>query len=129
MARAGSKGGAGGAQKKSAVLGTMLPVILDSPNVRAWLMAWRSMARFTAWRTRRSCQGDFGSHWSAKDTQWMDGYVGFSAAPGVRRTSSASSPIMEKARSTSPRLSATSRVAGSGITRRTRRLTAGGLRQ
>jgi hypothetical protein len=45
------------------------------------------------------------------------------------RTSSPSSPIIEKAMSASPRLSAASRVAGSGIVRSTSRFTLGLLRQ
>ena len=40
----------------------MLPVMRESPPVRAWSIACRSIAWFAASRTRRSCQGDFGSH-------------------------------------------------------------------
>src|SRR5213596_1382303 len=42
----------------------MLPVILENPRVTAWLIAWRSTAWFAARRTRRSCHGELGSHWS-----------------------------------------------------------------
>jgi hypothetical protein len=40
----------------------MLNVIRESPDVLAWSIARRSIARFAASRTRRSCHGDFGSH-------------------------------------------------------------------
>src|SRR6266545_314319 len=108
----------------------MLWVSLEWPSVMAWLMALRSMAWFAARRTRRSCQGDFGSHWSSGVTHcgaWMT--VGFSVSPGVRSTSSASSPRMEYTMSTSARLREASRVASSGITLKTSRLTDGALRQ
>jgi hypothetical protein len=36
----------------------------ECPSVSAWLIACRSIARLAARRTRRSCHGDFGSHWS-----------------------------------------------------------------
>ena len=49
--------------------GTKEPVGLPSPSISAWLIALRSMARLAAWRTRRSCHGDFGSHWSRKSSQ------------------------------------------------------------
>jgi len=107
----------------------MLPVMRESPPVLAWSIAGRSIAWFAASRTRRSCHGDFGSHWSGNESQCVDGYTGFRVNPGVRRSSSASSPTMEKATSASPRLSATRRVDGSGMTRNTRRLIAGALRQ
>src|SRR5215831_12181161 len=79
---------------------------------------------------RRSCHGDFGSHWSGKLTQnvaWPT--LGLRVSPGLRRSSSASAPRIAYATSTSPRLSAASRVASSGIDLRTRRLTFGTLRQ
>ena len=34
----------------------------ENPRFSAWFTAWRSTAWFAASRTRRSCQGDFGSH-------------------------------------------------------------------
>src|SRR5216683_2972064 len=68
LSRAGSYCGEGGAQKKSKVLGMMEFVSNECPRVSAWLIDGRSMARLTARRIRRSCQGDFGSHWSTKAT-------------------------------------------------------------
>ena len=71
----------------------MLPVILENPRLSAWLIAGRSTARVAARRTRRSCHGEPGSHWSAKSTQCvLVNGVGRSVSPGVRRTSPASSP-------------------------------------
>ena len=46
--------------------GMMLPVIREWPSVSASLMVLRSIARLAAKRTRWSCHGDFGSHWSGK---------------------------------------------------------------
>ena len=82
----------------------------------AWLMALRSMARLAARRTRLSYQGDFGSHWSSMLIHcgaWMT--VGFRVSPGVRSSSSASSPRIEYTTSTSPRFNAASRVVSSVI--------------
>src|SRR5215471_15334141 len=93
-------------------------------------MELQSMARLAARRTRGSCQGDIGSHWSAKYTQnvpWTA--TGFTVNPGVRLTASAASPRIEYAMSTSPLLSAATRVASSGITFMTSRFTRGALRQ
>ena len=42
---------------------------LGAAEVSAWLMLSRSIARLAARRTRSSCHGDFGSHWSAKYSQ------------------------------------------------------------
>ncbi len=108
----------------------MLCVRRECPSVTAWLMVLRSTARFAASRTRRSCQGDFGSHWSSMLIHcgaWMT--TGFRARPGVRWSSSASSPRIEYTMSISPRLSAASRVDSSGMTLNTSRFTAGLLRQ
>ena len=108
----------------------MLPLTLEKPSVSAWLMAWRSMAWLTARRRRRSCQGDFGSHWSAKYTQNGDRIsVGLSVRPLVRCSSSARAPRTEYTTSTSPRLRAARRDDSSGITRKTSRFTLGALRQ
>src|SRR2546425_872986 len=102
----------------------MLYVSLEWPSVIAWLMALRSIARLAARRTRRSCQGDFGSHWSSMLTHcgaWIT--VAFSVSPGVRCISSASSPRIEYTMSTSPRFNAASRVASSEMTLKTSRFT------
>ena len=66
--------------------GMMLPVGLEWPSVSAWLMAFLSKASAAARRTRRSCQGDFGSHWSGpKSSHWVaEMTVGTSLRPGVR---------------------------------------------
>jgi hypothetical protein len=85
LARAALNTGGGGGQKKSKVLGMMLPLIRECPRVRAWLMEGRSMARLVARRSRRSCQGDLLSHWSGKYTQnvpWIT--AGLRVRPGVR---------------------------------------------
>jgi len=74
----------------------MLKVSAECPSVMAWLIAFRSMAWLAATRTRRSCHGDFGSHWSSKLTHcgaWIT--AGLSVSPGVRWSSSASSPRIE----------------------------------
>ena len=74
--------------------GTMLPVSPEKPSDSASLIAFRSMARLAARRTRWSCQGDFGSHWSTKsrkNTVFVRTAV--SLSPGVRRTSSAIGPF------------------------------------
>ncbi len=64
------------------------------------------MARLAASRTRRSAHGDFGSHCSVKVSHSVKvGWVALSVSPGVRRSSSASGPRIEKAMSASPRLS------------------------
>ncbi len=47
----------------------------EKPSVSAWLSACRSMAWLAAWRTRRSCQGDFGSHWSGRSSQKTAGDI------------------------------------------------------
>ncbi len=63
------------------------------------------------------------THWGA----WIT--VGFSESPGVRCSSSASSPRIEYTTSTSPRFNAARRVASSEMTLKTSRFTLGGLRQ
>ena len=55
--------------------------------------------------------------------------VGFSVSPGVRCSSSASSPRIEYTMSISPRLRAASRVDSSAMTLKTSRFTLGVLRQ
>src|SRR5215470_12088533 len=93
-------------------------------------MPGRSIARLAARRTRRSCHGDLGSHWSGNTSQVVNvKWVGARLRPGVRFSSSARGPVIEYATSTSPRLRAASRVDSSGITRNTRVLMLGGLRQ
>ena len=93
-------------------------------------MALRSIARLAASRTRRSCQGDFGSHWSSMLTHWGAWITaGFSVSPGVRCSSSASSPRIEYTTSISPRFKAASRVDSSEMTLKTSRFTLGVLRQ
>ena len=107
------------------------PVIFEWPRVSAWLMAFLSKASAAARRTRRSCQGDFGSHWGMpKLSHWEPAItVGISLSPGVRFTSSPSGPRREYATSTSPRLSIARRVRSSVTVFHTIRLTAGVLRQ
>src|SRR5262249_360353 len=46
--------------------GTMLPVMPAKPSCSASFSVLRSIAWLAAKRTRRSCQGDFGSHCSVK---------------------------------------------------------------
>ena len=55
--------------------------------------------------------------------------VGLRLSPGVRLSSSANSPRIEYTMSTSPRLSAASRVDSSVITLKMRRFTLGTFRQ
>ena len=109
----------------------MAPVIFEWPSVSAWLIAFLSNASAAASRTRRSCQGDFGSHCVGPKSNHCvpETTVAASLRPGVRFTSSASGPRSEYAMSTSPRLSIASRVASSGTTFHTRRFTAGVFRQ
>ncbi len=74
--------------------GTMLPVSREKPSVSAWFTACRSMARLAAWRTRRSCQGDFGSHCSGSSSQNAPESSGaFRVKPGVLRMASAVGPV------------------------------------
>ena len=108
----------------------MLYVSFEWPSVIAWLMDLRSMARLAARRTRLSYQGDLESHWSSMLTHcgaWMT--VGFSVSPGVRCSSSASSPRIEYTMSISPRFNAARRVDSSETTLKTSRFTLGTLRQ
>ena len=49
--------------------GMMMLVGGQNPRHDTSLTAGRSMARIAAWRTRLSCQTDFGSHWSANSIQ------------------------------------------------------------
>jgi hypothetical protein len=67
----GSSGGGSTLSAKSNSGGTNEPVGLPKPSISAWLIALRSMRRLAAWRTRRSCHGDFASHWSRKSSQYM----------------------------------------------------------
>src|SRR5262245_35800651 len=130
LAPARSYRGGGGAQKKAKVLGMIEFVSNECPSVSAWLIACRSIARLAARRTRRSCHGDFGSHWSTKATHCITlDTTGLSVSPGVRRRSSPSDAVIQYVTSISPFLSAAYRVVGSGMTRRTRRFTLGVLRQ
>ena len=87
------------------------------------------MARLAASRTRRSAQGDLGSHWSGKSSQKMPSSGATMRNPGVRRTSSPVAPLSRKAMSTSPLLSAAARVVSSGRLRNTSRLIEGVFRQ
>src|SRR5262245_4595197 len=120
----------GGCQKNSKCEGIRLYVMRENPSVSAWLIACRSMAWFAASRTRRSCQGDFESHWSRKFTQYeLFASDGLSVSPGVRRSSSPSEAVIQYVMSISPRLSAAKRVDGSGIVLKTSRFTCGGFRQ
>src|SRR5215510_1969035 len=108
----------------------MLAVIRDNPSVSASLSPCRSIARFAASRTRASAHGDFASHCSAKYSHSVTGAAtAFNVRPGVRRTSSASTPRNVKATSASPRFSMASRVDESGTARKTSVLTLGVLRQ
>jgi hypothetical protein len=108
----------------------MLPLGRATPRYSAWLMLWRSMAWLAASRTRRSCQGDFGSHWSGRSSQNTESSrTESSRNPAVLFTASASGPRKLNAISTSPDFSAAKRVASSGIDLRTRRFTDGVLRQ
>ena len=50
--------------------GTNEPVGRPRPSISTSLMPFRSMARLAASRTRRSFQGDFGSHMSRKSSQY-----------------------------------------------------------
>src|SRR6266540_1360072 len=111
--------------------GMIAPVGLEWPRVSAWLIAFLSKASAAASRTRRSCQGDFGSHISGpKLSHWLPAItVGTSLSPAVRFTSSPSGPRSEYATSTSPRLSMASLVRSSETTFHTSRLTVGVLRQ
>ena len=99
------------------------------PSDSASLIACRSMARLAARRTRRSCQGDFGSHCSGKSSQKtpLAARRAASVRPGVRRTSSAIGPVQEVGDVHLARLSAAARVDSSGMLRMTRRLTRGRL--
>ena len=64
------------------------------PSVSAWFNARRSIARSAAWRTRLSCQGDFGSHCSVKSSQNTPLVTGpTTLKPGVRLISSATGPL------------------------------------
>src|SRR5262249_21330404 len=120
----------GGAQKKSKCDGIMLEVSREKPSVSAWLIAWRSMARFAASRTRRSWHGLFGSHCSAKETQYeLLAIAGLWVSPGVRRSSWPSAAVTQYVMSISPRLSAAKRVEGSGMALKTSRFTDGVFRQ
>src|SRR4030095_10585031 len=89
------------------------------------------MARLAALRTRWSCQGGFGSHWSGRSSQNTEGATArdTSLNPGLRWMSSATGPVRRYATSTSPFLSAAARVVSSGRLRSTSRLTWGSLRQ
>ncbi len=71
------------------------PVGFEKPRVSAWLSAFRSIAWLAAKRTRRSCHGDFGSHWSGMSSQKtpLDWLGAVSLSPGVRRMSSATGPL------------------------------------
>jgi hypothetical protein len=111
--------------------GMMLPVGFENPSVSASLIARRSKASAAASRTRRSDQGDFGSHWSGpKSSHWVALPTGaISLSPGVRLASSPRAPRSEYATSTSLRLSIASLVISSGTTLNTRRFTDGVLRQ
>jgi len=72
----------------------MLPVGAEKPSASASLMAWRSMARLAASRTRRSAHGEPGVHCSGNSTHSTPFVrVAFSVSPGVRRTSSAIGPF------------------------------------
>src|SRR2546422_5948195 len=67
----------------------MLDAGLPCPRNSASLNALRSIARLAASRTRRSAQGDFGSHCSVNTTHWLTvGSVTLRVRPGVRFTSS-----------------------------------------
>ena len=50
-----------------------MAVTFEKPRVSDWLMAWRSIARLAAKRTRRSAHGDFGSHCSVNSIQKRTG--------------------------------------------------------
>src|ERR671937_3057942 len=103
---------------------------LPSPSISDWLMPLRSMARLAAMRTRLSCHGDFGSHWSGKSSQYMPYRIGATIrTPGERFSSSAAGPVNRYARSASPVFTAAARVVSSGILRMTSRFTLGALRQ
>ena len=72
----------------------MLPVGPEKPSDSASLMAWRSIARLAASRTRRSAQGDPAAHCSGnirKSTPLVR--IAVRVSPGVRRTSSAIGPF------------------------------------
>jgi len=88
------------------------------------------MARFVARRTRRSDHGDFGSHCCVNTSHWVNvGYVTLRLSPAERLISSACGPRSVIAMSVSPRFSIATRVDSSGTDLKTRRFTAGGLRQ
>jgi hypothetical protein len=102
--------------ENSSARGISEPVGYENPSVSAWLSALRSMDRLAARRTRMSCHGDFGSHWSGRSSQKVpcDSLGATSLNPGVRWMSSATGPVSRYAMSTSPFLSAAARVVSSG---------------
>src|SRR6266849_555520 len=60
--------------------GTMTPADGQYPRQAVSLMALRSSAWLTASRTRRSCQGDLGSHFSANSIYLADAQIQFLGA-------------------------------------------------
>ena len=93
----------------------MLGAGLLYPRNSASLIAFLSIARLAASRTRRSDHGDFGSHCSVNRSHSVNvGNVALRVRPGVRFTSSAFGPRIEYATSVSPRLSMARRVDSSG---------------
>ena len=60
-------------QANSNVFGTMPPVAGEAPSVSALLSSCRLIAKLAASRTRRSAQGDLGSHISKKSRYGQTG--------------------------------------------------------
>src|SRR5262249_24286663 len=91
----------------------MLAVTAAKPRWSASFRVFRSIAWLAARRTRRSCQGDFGSHCTVKSRK-MTVLVrtAVSLSPGVRWTSWATGPVRKYTTSASPRLRAAAQGSG-----------------
>ena len=91
-----------------------LPSITPMPPHSASFIASRSIVRLTAWRTRLSWNGFFGSWKPGNSSHQLPDTTGASRSFGLFFTRSINSPGTKYMMSASPRSSMATRVAASG---------------